>query len=243
VGGAGNDHFQTRRVQKQRLQAVGMQLRRLYSAAEGGANHQRHVEPSAGPEPETGGLGADLIHRLVNETLKLNFRHGTKAEGGQGDGRSDDARFGQGRVKDALFPELLVKALRRPEHAAVDSDVFPQDPHGFIPFHLRSHAILDRFDHRHDGHYLVSPFHFRNSSFCAFRSGVISVYTSSNTSTTAPLGMASTFLIPSLISSSISCSVRSSSWSDHKPFFSRNRRKRFRGSRFSFHSSSSRFSR
>src|SRR5690606_19075423 len=155
--------------------------------------------PSAGPEAKAGRLRANLVHRLIYEALKLNFRNGAEAEGGQSDGRPDNARFGQRCVEDALFAELLVQALRRPEHPAVDPHILTQNQYGIIPFHFDAHSILDRLDHRHYGHYLVSPFHRRNSSFCSFRSGVISVYTSSKTSTTAPFGIASTFFVPSLL--------------------------------------------
>src|SRR5690606_37018008 len=60
----------------------------------------------------------------------------------------DEPRLGNRRIDDALGAQFVQQTLGRPEDAPVLADVFTEDEHRFVPFHLLGDGLRDRPSHR-----------------------------------------------------------------------------------------------
>ena len=90
----------------------------------------------------------DLIESAGNEICKLHLRDRAHAHQGRADGCADDRRFRNRRIDDAQLAELFQHSSRDFEGAAVDADIFAQDEHTIVLFHLFPDALTDRLDVR-----------------------------------------------------------------------------------------------
>src|SRR5690625_1036247 len=110
-------------------------LYRANAATVGNAHHNRHLDAALGPVVEFGQLSRDLDVAGEHEAVELNLGNGPVPAQRQADCGSDDARFGQGGVNDALGAELCVQAVGNPEDTAQGTDVFTHEHDFFVLAH------------------------------------------------------------------------------------------------------------
>src|SRR5207237_3684244 len=97
-----------------------------------------------------GGVIDDLLERRGAEVRELHLRdrHETTERGA--DGNADDARFGDGRVDDAIGAELFDEPVGHAEDAAPNADVLPQEDEPLVAPELALERVVNGLDVRLD---------------------------------------------------------------------------------------------
>src|SRR5947207_1407081 len=116
----------------------------MHPAARRPANHNRGRSV-----PKVMTLGhkiCNLIKRADDKIDELHFGDGTQAEVAHSACRANDGRFADGCVDDPLPAEAFQQAFAGLESAAVYADVFADQYHRRIAFHLFVHGLLDGFE-------------------------------------------------------------------------------------------------
>ena len=98
--------------------------------------------------------GDEVIPRAGDEVRELHLGDGAHAHDRRAGARADDRRLGQRRVHHAPVPELLLKAERHLERAAVDADVLADHEDALVAPHLGAQPVGDRLEVGQLGHYL-----------------------------------------------------------------------------------------
>src|SRR5499427_8002403 len=99
------------------------------------------------------GRGADdLIEGEDGEVERHHRDHGPQAQHGRPHPHPRDAGLADGRVDDALLPELLEEALGHLVGAVVEPDLFAHDEHARVAAHLLAQGEVEGFAIGHDGH-------------------------------------------------------------------------------------------
>ena len=96
----------------------------------------------------------DLIESTRYEVCELHFRNRAHSHQCGTDRRSHDSRFRYRRVDDPPLAELFQHSRRHFECAAVDPDVFTQDEHTLVLFHLFPDALTNCFNVGSERHQL-----------------------------------------------------------------------------------------
>ena len=86
------------------------------------------------------------------EVGELHLGDGTEAPDRRADRDPHDARLGDGRVDDAVRPELLDEAVRDAEHPAADANVLAEEDEALVAAELLEQRVVHRLDVRLDGH-------------------------------------------------------------------------------------------
>src|SRR5882672_1466746 len=140
------DDLKTRSVDEERLRRLRVVVASLDPAAHGRADHHRRAVLASAPVAELGQLVHDLIERREDEVRKLDLGDRAEAVHRHPDRRADDPGLGQGRVDDAVGPELLDQTDGRAEHPAELPHVLAHHHHARIAAHLDPQRIVDRLD-------------------------------------------------------------------------------------------------
>jgi hypothetical protein len=106
----------------------------------------RHRDAPAAPIAQRRRLVDDLVEPARDEIGELHLRHGPVAALRRADADADDRRFGDWRVDDPHLAELVVKALRHPERAAVGAHVLAEDEDLRVAPHLLGERFPNRFE-------------------------------------------------------------------------------------------------
>src|SRR6185369_12890548 len=81
-----------------------------------------------------------------NEIDKLKLSHRAHAHQRRATCRSDNRAFGDRRVNNSFFAELVKQTIGDLERAAIRADVFSDHEHRRVPFHLFPDPLPNRFD-------------------------------------------------------------------------------------------------
>src|SRR5439155_8327311 len=119
-------------------------------AAKGNADGDR--QRNARAVPVLGYVADDLLESRIDETVELDLRNRPEAAQGQADRDTDDRRFCQRRVEDALLAELLLQAVRDPKDAAQRTYVLAKDENVLVARQGIAQREVDRLGHRHRLH-------------------------------------------------------------------------------------------
>ena len=117
------DYLQAGGVAEIGLGRFGMVLDGTDPAAIGDAHHHRHGLSAGGTGVQLGDLRHQLIEGGEHEAVELDLDDRPVAAHRQADSGAHDAGFSQGRVDDAVRPELGLKPLRDTEHPPELADV------------------------------------------------------------------------------------------------------------------------
>jgi hypothetical protein len=96
-------------------------------------DRQRHRAPGAVAHP--GDMADQLLERRVGEGVELHLHDRPQPVHGHADGRPEDARLGERRVRAAVLAELLGEPVGDPEDAAEGADVLAHDMDGRVGCH------------------------------------------------------------------------------------------------------------
>src|SRR5262249_1446397 len=163
-----------------------------------------------------GELAHDLVVRGEDEVRELDLGHGDEPVEGHADRAADDAALRERRVDDTIVAELVEEPLGDAEDAAGLAPVPAHPDHAAVAPHLVAERVVDRLDHVHLSHALISPRSpqcplargaLRSASRCSTRCHGRSANTSSKSESTAGGGVLSAAAIAALISASISASI------------------------------------
>src|SRR6266568_8870532 len=100
-----------------------MMLDRADAAAERDANRDGRPDLPLRAIVDLGDLGHDLVEGRIDESVELDLAHRAVTAQRHAESRSDDARFGQRGVDDAVVAEILLQRVGDPEYAAEAADV------------------------------------------------------------------------------------------------------------------------
>ena len=139
----GINDFESGRMRKDRLQTMAVLGAQLVPAAARHADRHRQGCLPAEHVAHHGKMVEDLVHRDIGEVDGHQFRHWPQLAEGRAGGETDDGRFGDGRVEDALRPELLEQTARHLERALIFGHILPKDHDGFVALHLLEERLVD----------------------------------------------------------------------------------------------------
>ena len=88
----------------------------------------------------------DLVEGAADEVHELEFGYGPHAGQGCAKGGSDDGRFGNGRIDDALGTEAIDEAVGDLEGTTVDTNVFADAEDGWVALHFFPDSLADGFE-------------------------------------------------------------------------------------------------
>ena len=142
-----DDDADARNVGEHRLRAFRVMFRRMDAAAIGRAEHHRTGQPStrAGAHPR--GMVHQLVDHRIDEAHELDFGDRTEPHGRQPDRQAADQRLRQRRIAHARLAETGDQAFRRPEHAAVYTDILAQQDDGLVFRHGAGQRPVQRLHH------------------------------------------------------------------------------------------------
>jgi len=156
VAGAGGDHhLEARDVRPESFAALGVMLQGAHAAAVGRSQDHGDMVPSLGAPAQARGVGFDLVHGVVAETVELHLADRLQPVDGHADGHPDDGGFRERGVHHAPLPEGLDQTVGHAEDAAVNTDVLAQDDDVVVLFHLLPQGQVQGLHHGHLRH--VSP--------------------------------------------------------------------------------------
>ena len=100
-----------------------------------------------------GGVIQDLVSAHAEEADEHELDNGPHAGGGRADAGTDEAGFGDGRIADAVGPELAYQPLGQLEHATpgvflarpagTPGDVLTHDEDGRVALELLTERLVD----------------------------------------------------------------------------------------------------
>ena len=112
VGRGGNDDFQSGNMAQPGVQALAVLRGGAARGAEGCPQDHRHFEFAAGHVVDLGSLIHELVHRQCDEVAEHDVHHRAHPGHGGADADAADARFGNGRIDDALGAEFRPPDLK-----------------------------------------------------------------------------------------------------------------------------------
>ena len=133
------------------LHVLGVEQSAPYTAPVGHTDDHGDWQCPVGAVTGPGRLADQLVYGWPDEIGELDLGDGTHSPEGGAQGDTHDGRFGQGRVDDAVIPELLSQTLGGQEHAAPDANVFSQDEDLGVAGHLFPDGLPDCFDNAFNG--------------------------------------------------------------------------------------------
>src|SRR5215211_8927878 len=157
VGGEGRgDDLQARGVAEVRLDALGVVEGAAGHDAVGSPDGYGYVPRAVRAVVEAGGFAGDLVERRRDEVGELDLGYGAHPVHGEAYRGAYDQAFGQRRIHHPGRTELLLEALRDPEHPAGPAHVLAHDHHGLVGAHLLGQPLVDGLQQVLLGH-LPSP--------------------------------------------------------------------------------------
>ena len=72
---------------------------------------------------------ANLFHRRIDKTFKLDFGNRSKSVHRHADGDTGDGRFRQGRIDHPRLAKDIYQPLRNSKNPTVLSHIFPENEH------------------------------------------------------------------------------------------------------------------
>ena len=114
------------------LEAVGVLGAELAPGPGGHPDHDRHVELAARHVEQGRRVVHDLVEGKQAEVHRHDLDDGSHPAEGGADAGTDEAGLRQGRVPDALGPELLEQAQAHCVAAAVAPDVLTHEEDAFV---------------------------------------------------------------------------------------------------------------
>ena len=137
---------------EERLDRLRVVERSVDPAAVRRADGHRHAVAVVRAVAHPGRLGHDLVERREDEVGELDLRHRAQAVDGGPDGGTDDHRFRQRGVDDAVVAELRPQTVSGEEDAALLADVLAQHDDRLVPPHLVGEGLADGVDERAGRH-------------------------------------------------------------------------------------------
>ena len=144
-GGAGDE--QSRHLQVERLEAVGVGGAELVAAAARHPDHHWHLRLAVEHVWDRGGVVDDLVQREEAEVDGHQLDDRPQAVHRRPDAGADDRVLGDRGVADAPLAELLQQAFGHLEGAFEDADVLAHHEDGLVGAHLLEHRVAQRFPH------------------------------------------------------------------------------------------------
>ena len=139
--GGGGEHLQARDVGVPPFEAVRVLGSELVAPARRHADDDRHVELAAGHVQEGGGRVQDLVEGEQAEVDGHDFDDGPHpAQCGPNPG-PHEGRLREGRVADAVRPELLQQPLADGKAAAVPPHVLAHQEDALVRLHRRAEGL------------------------------------------------------------------------------------------------------
>ena len=136
-----------------------MRLAAADAAAAGRAHRHRRVELAGAAIADARELAHDLVVGRIDVVGELDLGDGPQAVDRHADRRGDDAAFRDRRIEHAVLAVFALQPVGDAEHAAEVADVLAEDDDRRIALEHDVHRRIQRLDHVHLRHGVISAAH------------------------------------------------------------------------------------